>query len=83
MTARNYKKTSLLNNELVANGETVYKVCTSEDWEVVIRAGNDMAAELNEMEYVKVRFLKNQYESWGQVTLLGICDDDRMKPLFL
>lgn len=72
----NYKKTSLLNNELVATGETVYKICTSEDWEVVIRVDNDMAAELNEMGYVKVRFLKNQYESWGQVKLLGVCDEN-------
>lgn len=73
--SEDYNKTSLLNNDLVAAGEVVYKVCTSENWEIVIRAGNDMAAQLNEMEYVKVRFLKNQYESWGHVKLLGVCDD--------
>ena len=72
----NYTRNSLLNNELVATGETAYKLCTSENWEVVIRVTNDMAAQLNELGYVKVRFLKNQYESWGHVVLLGVCDDD-------
>lgn len=71
-----YNKTLLLNNHLVAAGDPVYKLSTSEDWSLVIRTPNHVATELKELEYVKVRFLKNQYESWGKVDLLGICDDD-------
>jgi len=72
----NYTKNQLLNNSLVARGDTVYKLSTSENWSIVIRTTNEQASALNEMEYVKVRFLKNQYESWGEVKLVGICDDD-------
>ncbi len=71
-----YNKTQLLNNHLVAGGDPVYKLSTSEDWSLVIRTPNHVAMELNDLEYVKVRFLKNQYESWGKVDLLGVCDDD-------
>lgn len=68
---KNYEKKHLLNNELIASGDPVYKLSTSEDWSVVIMLEGDdaeeLAEELLEKEYVEVRFLKNQYTSWGEV----------------
>lgn len=71
----NYEKIQLLNNNLVAEGDSAYKICKSEEWSVVIKADGEKAKELEEAEYVKVRFLKNQNESWGKVTLLGAADE--------
>lgn len=64
----NYKKNHLINNELVAAGDPVYKLSTNEDWSIVIPIEEKaLADELVEKEYVEVRFLKNQYTSWGKV----------------
>ena len=65
---RNYEKTYLVNNELVANGDPVYKLSTNEDWSIVIQVDDEeLVEELIEKEYVEVKFLKNQYTSWGAV----------------
>lgn len=66
----NYEKKQLLSNELVSQGDTVYKICNKEEWSIVIPVEKDKAPLLSEEGYVKVRFLKNQDESWGAVTLL-------------
>ena len=64
-----YNKTQLINNSLVKAGDPVYKLCTSEDWSIVILENDqEKVKELTERGYVKVRFIKNQDESWGKVT---------------
>lgn len=66
---QNYEKTQLINNNLVGEGDPVFKISTSEDWSVVILV--DDAAKYEELasrQYIRVKFLKNQYESWGRVT---------------
>ncbi|MDE7113847.1 MAG: hypothetical protein K2O57_06650, partial [Acetatifactor sp.] len=66
------RKTQLLGNELLAAGDAAYKLSTSENWSVVIPIEDaERGAELEEEGYVKVRFLKNQYESWGATKLLN------------
>lgn len=65
-----YEKKQLAGNELVSSGDPVYKVCGNENWSVVIQVDKNKAAELEEAEYVKVRFMKNQNESWAGVTIL-------------
>ena len=65
---KNYEKEHLVNNELVANGDPVYKLSTSEDWSIAIQIDDKkLEEELIEKEYVEVKFLKNQYTSWGKV----------------
>ena len=67
MDPKNYEKTQFLGNALIGLGSPVYKVSTNEDWSVVIQVDKEREQELLEAEYVKVRFLKNQETSWGQV----------------
>ena len=63
-----YTKTQLVNNALVSVGDPVYKLFTDETWSVAIKTDAAKAKELTDLGYVKVRFLKNQDESWAAVT---------------
>lgn len=71
---QNYEKTPLVSNELVASNDAVYKLASNDNWSIVIQTDEEKANLLLEEEYVKVRFLKNQDESWGKVKLHGIED---------
>ncbi|MCR4903309.1 MAG: hypothetical protein K6A23_10675 [Butyrivibrio sp.] len=72
-----YNKTQLINNNLVEPGDIVYKLCTNDHWSVVIPLDDEeRVQELLDLEYVKVRFLKNQYESWGEVDSYTNADGD-------
>lgn len=65
---KQYEKQHLVNNELIAKGDPVYKLSTNEDWSIVIQVDDESILEqLVEKEVVEVRFLKNQYTSWGTV----------------
>lgn len=70
----NYTKNQILGNTLMETGDAVYKLSTNENWSIVIPIENTLGIQLEEMEYVKVRFLKNQYESWGATKLLRNSD---------
>lgn len=65
-----YEKKQLISNELVAASDPLYRLSTNESWSLVIPVDRAKAAELEEAEYVKVKFRKNRYESWGEVTIL-------------
>ena len=64
-----YSKNQLINNALVKAGDPVYKLCTSEEWSIVIHEDDPVKVqEMVDSGYIKVRFLKNQNESWGKVS---------------
>lgn len=65
-----YEENKLIANELVSNGDPLYKLITEEDWSIVIEVQPDRAEELLAKEYVEVKFLKNQISSWGKVNVL-------------
>ncbi|MCR4617137.1 MAG: hypothetical protein K5669_02990 [Lachnospiraceae bacterium] len=67
---KDYQRTQLLSNELRGADESVYKINLGEDWSVVIPIDKDLGEELLNEDYIKVKFLKNQYESWGKVSLM-------------
>ncbi len=70
-----YNKELLENGMLVSQGDPVFKLCTDENWSLVIAVEDEETAkELEELEYVRVRFLKNQYESWGKVSRMNDLD---------
>lgn len=72
--SKEYEKKQMLGNSLMAAGDAVYKLSTNENWSLIIPVEASRGAQLLEEEYVKVRFLKNQYESWGEVHLLTNSD---------
>ena len=69
-----YSKNQLLSNSLVEVGEPAYKLSTNENWSIVIPVEPERGAKLQEEGYILVRFLKNQYKSWGQVKMLSNAD---------
>lgn len=71
---RDYEKKYLFNNALTAVGDPVYKLSTNENWSIVIPVEPERGAKLLKEQYIKVKFLKNQYEAWGQVELLSNAD---------
>jgi hypothetical protein len=79
----NYEKKQLLNNELVSSGDPVYKLVTNENWSIVIQTDEARAQELLEEEYVKVKFLQNQYTSWAEVSVLNNSDGNTYVELAL
>ncbi len=74
-----YEKTQKLSNELAAQGDSVYKLSTNENWCIVFPVDSGQAEELAKEDYIKVRFLKNQYEAWGKVSLLNNEDGDYLE----
>lgn len=66
-----YAKNQLISNELVSQGDPVYKLSLSENWSLVIPVEQERLDELIEEEYVKVKFLKNQQISWAKVSALN------------
>lgn len=69
-----YEKKQMISNSLMAVGDPVYKLSASENWSLVIPVEAARGAQLLEKEYVKVRFLKNHYESWAEVHMLTNAD---------
>lgn len=72
----NYEKTRVNNNDLIEKNATVGKLVTDENWSLIIPVDADRAAELEEEEYAKVKFIKTQESSWGQVTIYHLADGD-------
>lgn len=70
---KEYEKIQLSGNELIEQGGPVYKLNTSEIWSVMIPYDSAAGAALVEEEkgYIKVRFLKNQYESWAEMCMVN------------
>lgn len=52
-------------NRLVANGDFVYKMITSEDWYIAIEIDEITANRFIDESYIEVRFLKTQTTSWA------------------
>lgn len=73
---KEYEKNHILSNTLMAVGDTAYKLATNENWSIVIPVEPDRGAKLQEKGYIKVKFLKNQYESWGEAKLLTNADSN-------
>lgn len=66
----NYEYKQLAANSLVSTGDNVYKICTNEDWMIVIQVDPETATLLSDMGYVEVKFSRNQYKSWAAVSIV-------------
>lgn len=53
----NYSKNIIKSNDLIEEGSPVYKVVTSEKWQLVIQLGSDDAVD--DLDYVTIEFLSD------------------------
>ncbi|MCR4792510.1 MAG: hypothetical protein K5871_07150 [Lachnospiraceae bacterium] len=67
---RDYEKVNITANELRATGDPVYKLTESEDWCIVFPIKEADAEDFIERGYIQTRFLRNQYECWGKVSII-------------
>lgn len=65
-----YEKTLLVDGDLVSGGDPAYKLVTSENWQVVFPLDETTAEAISSNGVVKVRFLKNDYESKAKVEVI-------------
>ncbi len=78
---KDYEKKQMMSNDLVTAGDPVYKISTNENWKILIPVEPAFGTELLEEDYIKVRFLKNQLESWGKVALIVGADGNTFAEL--
>lgn len=71
-----YTKNQYLAANRFGKNDDIYKLVTKEDWEVVIQVDSERVPELQEAEYVKVKFMKDQYETSGKVTVYGSDEEE-------
>ncbi len=69
-----YSKQYLTQSSLTTAGEPIYKLSKDENWSLMVPIDENMAEDFLSEEYIKVRFLKNQYESWGEVFIVSGAD---------
>ncbi|MDE6219386.1 MAG: hypothetical protein K2G51_02960, partial [Lachnospiraceae bacterium] len=77
-----YEKSRINNNDLIEKNAVVGKLVTDENWSLIIPVEADRAAELEEAEYVEVKFIKTQESSWGQVVIHHLADGDYAELIF-
>ncbi len=70
-----YEKNRVNNNDLIEKNAVVGKIVTDENWSLVIPIEEERAAELEEAEYVQVKFIKTQETSWGEVVIHHLEDN--------
>lgn len=70
-----YNKNQLIDNAIVDIGDPIYKLSDNEQWSIIIPVERKRAEELLEEQYVRVKFLKNQYESWGRVEIIETTEE--------
>lgn len=71
-----YERSRVNNNDLIEKNDVVGKLVTDENWSLIIPVDVERAAALEEESYVKVKFIKTQETSWGEVTIHHLADGD-------
>ncbi len=65
-----HPKEQLIDGELVSVGDPAYKLVTAEKWQIVFPLDETTKEALSGNEAVRVRFLKNDYESVADIDIV-------------
>ncbi len=65
-----YEKKQFVSNDLIADGDPAFKIITSEEWSILIEIDEEKCREIEDENYVNVRFLKNNYTAWAALSIL-------------
>ncbi len=77
-----HEREDLTDGRLVGDGDCAFKLITDENWSIVIPIDENIREVIGDDSYVKVRFLRNDYESWGKVDFLENEDGEYLELSF-
>lgn len=60
----NYSAVNLKAQESVVAGQAIYKVITSDHWNLVVEVDKKLYESLQEESYLKIEFLEDEVETW-------------------
>lgn len=66
-----YEVLHLKDQMEVMTGDPVYKLVTSEDWDVYIQLDKETAMELNDLTYIKTRIDKDNETIWADISIIN------------
>lgn len=70
-----YNRKSVMNDNLVATEDFVFKYINDENWSIALCVPNEDSPRILKNDYVKVRFVNDNVYSWGKVNGVNIFDD--------
>ena len=70
LNTHNYSKSTHITNDEVSSGEIVCKLVTSEIWQIIIPADEEIISELEDETNVKVYFFKDKSTVWSQFDII-------------
>lgn len=79
---KNYKVNEICNDDLVSDGDFIYKYVNDENWSIVIKVPTDDLEKLTANDYLEVVFSKTGTSSWGKVSIVNIYEDYALVELF-
>ena len=65
-----YKKIHLFSDSQITASTPVYKRVNSEDWNIIVPISEDLAKELNEETYLRIRFCKDDFTTNAASSLM-------------
>lgn len=71
-----YESMDLTNDMKVYAGDPLYKVITNDEWTVAVELDDEMAKEVADKEYIKVRFSKDGETTWASFALYNTKDSN-------
>ena len=66
----NVKVTDLKSQEEVSEGQAIYKLVTSDHWNLITEIDETTASQIDEGEYFQIRFKEDQATTWVQCSVV-------------
>lgn len=70
LDASSYQKVNLNSTDIINAGDIVYKLITSENWNLMIEIDKALAEKLAETENIEVKFLKDGATTWAGIDII-------------
>lgn len=74
MQPLDYEKHTIANNSQIEAGDAVYKLITSENWNIIFPVSDDTAARLAEDSVIEIKFKKDNTTCWVNYELRSLED---------
>lgn len=71
LEGKDYELTHLVSGSLFGTENVAYRIVTSEDWSLVLKVEESRLNDLSEGSYMRVRFVKDGYETYGKLHILS------------